>query len=134
MKRNMELARQILLRMEAQETYLDDIPLEFEGYTEEQVHYNIMLLHEAGLIFAIDASSAGGLYWMPQRLTWQGHEFLDAARDNKVWNKAKEIMAKTGGFAFEVAKPLLIDLLKQQFGITNFSFAKIRMSTGNLVG
>ncbi len=43
--------------------------------------------------------------------------FLIRPRDNTIWNKAKEIMAKTGGFAFEVAKPLLISLIRQQLGI-----------------
>jgi hypothetical protein len=117
MKRDMELARQILMRIEEQENYRDDISCEFEGYTDEQVYYHIMLLHEARLLVAIDASSLQDIQWMPQRLTWQGHEFLDSARDNKIWNKAKEIMAKTGGFAFEVAKPLLISLLRQQLGL-----------------
>jgi hypothetical protein len=78
-----------------------------------------MLLNEAGLIVAVDASSMQDIQWIPQRLTWQGHEFLDSSRDNNVWNKAKEIMAKTGGFAFEIAKPLLIILLKQQLGLPN---------------
>lgn len=117
MKRDMDLARLILLRLEEQENYHDDISQEFEGYTQEQVGYHIMLLHEAGLLFAIDASGNQDLQWFPQRLTWQGHEFLDSARDNKIWNKAKEIMAKTGGFAFEIAKPLLTSLLRQQLGL-----------------
>jgi hypothetical protein len=119
MKRDMELARLILMRIEAQENYRDNISCEFEGYTEEQVHYHIMLLSEAGLVVAINASSMQDIQWIPQRLTWQGHEFLDSARDNTIWSKAKEIMAKTGGFAFEVAKPLLVDLLKQQIGLTS---------------
>lgn len=117
MKRDMELARLILMRIEAQENYRDNISCEFEGYTEEQVHYHIMLLSEAGLVVAINASSMQDIQWIPQRLTWQGHEFLDSARDNTIWSKAKEIMARTGGFAFEVAKPLLVELLKQQIGL-----------------
>lgn len=117
MKRDMELARLILMRIEAQESYQDNISCEFEGYTDEQVHYHIMLLSEAGLVVALDASSLQDIHWIPQRLTWQGHEFLESARDDTIWNKAKEIMAKTGGFAFEVAKPLLINLLKQQLGL-----------------
>jgi hypothetical protein len=117
MKRDMELARLILMRIEAQENYRDNISCEFEGFTEEQVQYHIMLLNEAGLVVAIDASSLQDIYWIPQRLTWQGHEFIESARDNKTWNKAKEIMAKTGGFVFEVAKPLLISLVKQQLGL-----------------
>lgn len=117
MKRDMELARLILMRIEAQENYRDDISCEFDGYTNEQVHYHIMLLNEAGLVVAINASSMQDIQWIPQRLTWQGHEFLESARDDTTWNKAKEMMAKTGGFAFEVVKPLLIDLLKQQLGL-----------------
>jgi DNA-binding transcriptional ArsR family regulator len=117
MKRDMELARLILMRIEAQENFRDNISCEFEGYTEEQVQYHIMLLNEAGLVVAIDASSLQDICWIPQRLTWQGHEFLESARDNTIWNKAKGIMAKTGGFVFEVAKPLLISLLKQQLGL-----------------
>jgi DNA-binding transcriptional ArsR family regulator len=117
MKRDMELARLILIRIEAQENYRDNISCEFEGYTDEQVHYHIMLLNEAGLVVASDVSGGGHIEWMPDRLTWQGHEFLESARDNTIWNKAKEIMAKTGGFAFEVAKPLLISLVKQQLGL-----------------
>jgi Hypothetical protein (DUF2513) len=76
-----------------------------------------LLLNEAGLLIASDASSAQDICWFPQRLTWQGHEFLESARDNTIWNKAKEIMATTGGFVFEVAKPLLISLLRQKLGL-----------------
>ena len=76
-----------------------------------------MLLNEAGLLDAIDASSMKGINWIPRRLTWQGHEFLESARDNATWNKEKGIMSKTDGFVFEVAKPLLISMLKQQLGL-----------------
>jgi hypothetical protein len=30
------------------------------------------------------------------RLTWEGHEFLDATRDSKVWKLAKEKVLKPG--------------------------------------
>ncbi len=53
MKRDVELARLILMRIEAQENYHDNISCEFEGYTDEQVYYHIMLLHEAGLVNAM---------------------------------------------------------------------------------
>ena len=82
MKRDMDLARLILMRIESQENYSDDISCEFNGYTDEQVRYHIMLLNEAGLLDALDASSMKGINWIPRRLTWQGHEFLESARDN----------------------------------------------------
>jgi len=114
MKRDMELVRLILIEIEKQPSYFINIELIFNGYTQEEVSYHVMLLHEAGLIIAIDASSVSDLYWIPQRLTWEGYEFLEASKNNDIWNKTKDIMAKSGGFVFEVAKSILIKLIEQQ--------------------
>ena len=51
-----------------------------------------MLLDEAGLIEAIDLSSRNGPAWLPQRLTWAGHEFIEASRDESRWHKALNLM------------------------------------------
>jgi len=117
MKRDMDLARQILFRIEQQQAWGGNINLDFENYSPEFVNYHVLLLHEAGLISAIDASSHSGIHWIPQRLTWEGHEFLDAARDETRWRKVKEIMSGTGGFVLEVAKGLLIDFIKNQIKV-----------------
>jgi hypothetical protein len=77
-----------------------------------------MLLKEAGLIDAIDVSK-GANDWKPKRLTWEGHEFLDAARDNKRWEKAMVVMSQVGGFVFDVGKQLLIQYLKQEINLTS---------------
>jgi|TARA_B110000093_G_scaffold133925_1_gene143340 hypothetical protein len=51
---------------------------------------------------------------MPTSLTWQGHEFIEAARNDGIWNKAKDIMLKkTGGMSLDVLKVLLTDLAKK---------------------
>jgi hypothetical protein len=114
MKRDMELARSILLEIEKSPTYMSSIDFKFEGYSEELVSYHILLLNEAGLIIATDVSSSSDLNWIPERLTWQGHEFLEASRNLTAWNKTKEIMTKSGGFVFEVAKTILIEIIKNQ--------------------
>lgn len=114
MKRDMDLIRQVLLEMEKQSFEDSGTFLKFDGYSDEEVSYQVMLLDEAGLIQAQNLSGGSDLVWVPMRLTWQGHEFLDAARDDTRWNKAKDAMAKAGGFVFEVAKSLLIDYMKQQ--------------------
>lgn len=114
MKRDMELVRLILIELEQQSSYQSSSNLNFIDHSEEEVNYHVMLLHEAGLIIAEDVSSFGDLYWIPQRLTWQGHEFLEASRNDDMWNKTKDIMAKSGGFVFEVAKSILIKLIEQQ--------------------
>jgi hypothetical protein len=114
MKRNMDLIRILLFQIERESNGLDLVPVGVEDYPEQEVQFHLMLLDEAGLIKTYDMSGGDSLMFMPVRLTWQGYEFLDAARDDTRWNKAKETMNKAGGFVFEVAKALLIDYLKRQ--------------------
>ena len=45
------------------------------------------LLYQAGLIDAENDSGADDFEWIPISLTWQGHEFLDVARNDTVWKK-----------------------------------------------
>jgi hypothetical protein len=50
---------------------------------------------------------------MIKGLTWTGHEFLEASRDDSRWNKAKKIITeKTGSFSFEILKSILMDLMR----------------------
>ncbi len=109
MKRDMDLVRSILLQVEANE---DDprgmIPLDIPGKSPMDVSYHVMLMAEAGLITAHDLSSSSGYNFIPKRLTWSGHEFLDAARNETVWNETKMTVAKKAGtVSFEVLKALL---------------------------
>ena len=114
MKRDMDLVRILLIEMEKTPSYLSNPNLDIPGYSQEEVHFHLMLLEEAGLIKARDMSAGNDIYWIPERLTWQGYEFLEASKNNDVWNKTKEIMAKSGGFVFEIAKSVLIKLIEQQ--------------------
>ncbi len=73
------------------------------------------VINDAGLILAEDVSSQNALIWLPMHLTWAGHEFLDAARDEERWEKAKSITAnKGGGITFEVLTELLTKLMKEE--------------------
>jgi hypothetical protein len=119
MKRDIDLIRQILSEIEAKPFDGNMIRLDLEDSVDyQQLRYHVILLREAGLIDAFepfpegDSLQLGPVY--PTRLTWEGHEFLEAARDDTRWNKAKDTMAKAGGFVFEVGKALLIELMKQQ--------------------
>ena len=84
-------------------------------YTPTEVSYHVMILNEAGLIDACDLSTMGrgNSDWRPKRLTWNGHEFLDAARNDSIWNKAKE---KASSMNFELLKELLLSMTRQQLG------------------
>ncbi|NLG39121.1 MAG: DUF2513 domain-containing protein [Fibrobacter sp.] len=109
MKRDMDLVRLILFEVEKNEKWDEWKDIKIEGYSQEEIYYHIMLLNEAGLIEAKILCDGGK--WVPYRLTWNGHEFLDASRNETVWKKVKGIMANKGGsFAFEVVKSLVISV------------------------
>ena len=112
MKRDIDLARKILLELEDTPYELGGFDLELEGYSPNQIAYHIMLLNEAGLIEALNMSSHSGPKWIPKRLTWAGHEFIEASRDESRWEKAKNIMKEKGsGMAFDVLRSVLIQLM-----------------------
>jgi hypothetical protein len=52
--------------------------------------YHIKLLHQAGLIEGVDASSFKGFQSIDMNLTWDGHEFLDKIKKESIWNQAKQ--------------------------------------------
>ena len=122
MKRDMSLVRDILLAIEASDSDPDDtIELTLEGRSHEELSYHVMLMHEAGLIVAIDFSSFDGHAWTPQRLTWAGAEFLDSVRDPEVWRRTKAGAAKVGGAGFnlvvELAKGYGKQLVQERLGL-----------------
>lgn len=115
MRRDMDLVRAILFRIEAQEHYDDQIEISFDNYDADTVGYHVGLLKQAGFVEANDdRAHGGGPSYIIIGLTWNGHEFLEAARDDTRWNKAKSIVAKNGGgMVVSVLTQLLNDLLKQ---------------------
>jgi len=89
MQRDMDLIRKIMLAVEEAASTLGTIEVKIDGYTDQQVAYHVALLREAGLLHAVDLSSKSGLDFRPTRLTWAGHEFLDAARNDTIWRKGR---------------------------------------------
>jgi len=113
MKRDMDLAREILLQMEKAPYDGTWHFVAVEGHSPEEVTYHVMLLDQAGLIEAENLSSMDGAEWAPKTLTWAGHEFLDASRDNNRWENAKRILKDKGvDLTFDILKDVLTTLLK----------------------
>ena len=114
MKRDMDLARKILLQVE--ECVECDgstgwLKVDVNGHSQSETLYHVRLLYGAGLIDVHDESSLAGQALWPKRLTWEGHEFLDAAREDTRWQKAKRLVfEKTGGLSFDVLKAVLAKL------------------------
>jgi hypothetical protein len=116
LKRDVDLIRQIILQAEqANEKINVGAKFKVKGYDDILVAKHIELLVEAGLLKArfTRTDTDGVVRAYVERLTWDGHEFLDAARNESVWNKAKVIIKeKVGTVSFEVLKTLLIKISK----------------------
>lgn len=118
MKRDMDLARKILLAVEEKGGTRGGLDLDIPGHAKDEVSYHVQLLAEAGLLEAQDLSTMHGFEVRPKRLTWNGHEFLEAARNDTVWNRAKEIVKEEGGsIPFDLLKALLFKLASGLFGL-----------------
>ena len=56
------------------------------------------LLFEAGLVHGQMSQTLGPSVkdFLAQRLTWDGHEFLDSIQSDTVWNKTKKVFTEQG--------------------------------------
>lgn len=119
MKRDLDLIRTILMALEDAPTGWAP-ELKLNGYTDAQVGYHAYLVMDAGLARGSDVTTAGseGPEALLSSLTWEGHEFVEAARDESRWQRAKGMVAeKGGGISLDVLKALLISLAKSALGL-----------------
>lgn len=109
MKRDMELVRELLLCVEAD----GNIEKLCEKHGHDVVAGHVAILLDARLIvgslFYDRDQSRRNPDFVIVRLTWAGHEFLDNARDETVWNKVTSTIKNAATTAsFEV----LVEMLK----------------------
>ncbi|WP_417385001.1 DUF2513 domain-containing protein [Gimesia sp.] len=120
MKRDMNLIRELLL------FYESDCTLPYPDARSDVIDQHIIWLIEANLIagrladsspigsprrfFPVDGrefeNNGHSCLYFP--LTWNGCEFIAAARDNTRWRNALSVV---GGFTFEIIKTYLQDLI-----------------------
>jgi DNA-binding transcriptional ArsR family regulator len=87
-----------------------------DGYDEATINYHLAILTEAGLIkanvYGIDQQPVLGVQL--ESLTWAGHDFLDAARNETIWNKTTELVKeKAGSVTFAVFRVALEEVAKK---------------------
>jgi hypothetical protein len=121
MKRDMDLVRSILLAIEACNDRYGMREVKVDGYSDELVSYHLALLYREKMISGAEVSTTAGYYILGAQLEWKGHEFLDAARSDTIWNKAK-VQAKEkglelGSMGFGLLVTYLKRLIAEQFGI-----------------
>jgi hypothetical protein len=112
MRRNLDLVRSILQWMEDQpEGRNINWKIDIAGATSEEIGYHAHLMAQAGLITAADATALENHSpnAIPTSITWAGHEFLAASRDNTLWAKAKtHVIGPAAGATFSI----LLDWMK----------------------
>jgi len=115
LKRDMDMARDLLLQIEAGKTVFQildpasadalgiepDAPMTEEEADKLALHLD--LLADAGFI---DVRRLSGGYWQISSLNWAGHDFIDSVRDPKIWQATKAAATKAGGFSVDLLKAL----------------------------
>src|SRR5689334_20066456 len=115
MKRDMDLVRRILLDVESWPPEGGDRTFSSLGTTQDDVTYNVYQCIEAGLLEGESVETSDGLECFVFRLTPQGHDFLDNARNEFIWDEVRE-QAKQKGItstSIDILKRLLNKQLKK---------------------
>jgi hypothetical protein len=121
MKRNMTLVRRILnWAIEQPDGCLAGNPDFGEDFTDETIGYHVYLMDQAGLVQAAGATTLGSSspHGILLEVTWAGHDFADAAKDDQLWKKASTTILKEGAsFSFELLKEWLKIEAKLKLGL-----------------
>lgn len=117
MKRDMNLIRGMLLEIEAApigSVYETDASsLEADG---ETLAAHLLLMDQAGFLIGYAREADGNAQC--DGLTWQGHEFLNAARSDRVWRRAKQTLREQGlCISADVLKSLLSQTAARMLGL-----------------
>lgn len=121
MKRDMDLIREILLEVEQHDGDRDIGHIEIEGFSQDDIRYNVYLLDQAGFIQGCILLGIGSIKpcgFAILGMTWAGHDFLDAIRSDSVWAKVKGKLEEYGGAAsFVVIQQLAEHVMRAGLGI-----------------
>jgi hypothetical protein len=82
--------------------------------------HHVKIMGQAGLIEGEVYANEAGVVMdvVVADITWKGHEFLDAARNDELWERAKQATAERGLTpTFDVLKQLLEAYLAGQLGL-----------------
>lgn len=116
MKRNWDTIREILTRLEDSGGYGGTFHLSLSSFPSEratEISYHMELLFEADLVDGkmLKHLGPGPYNFSASRLTWRGHEFLDAVCNDTVWQKTKKSFVSNGiSMTFDLVKSVASDV------------------------
>lgn len=107
MKRDFDLIRRILADIENVPAGKSLDKITYPEYDQPIIYEHINILEEAGLIKAKKGPGIAKVHITG--LTWAGHDFLNSAKDDSIWQKAKDTVLKP---ATSITFGLLLEWLK----------------------
>ncbi|GAB4067983.1 hypothetical protein GCM10028812_24060 [Ancylobacter sonchi] len=121
----MDLIRELLFRLEGTSKPLTtfvfsygDEDLSIDGRTPDEIVAHAEMLIDGGLIEASFGASGDLIF---RKLTWNGHEFLSAVRDQEIWQRTRAAAGKGGvatlDFIWEIAKAVGKKQLQEKTGL-----------------
>lgn len=129
MKRDMELIRKIMFKIEEDYSGTPIRTLRIDGYDMTTVAEHCRLMYEHGLIDKYNAFGADNipvLAFSEGNLTWEGYDFLDKVRQDTVWNKTKDTITQKG-------LPMILDVIRDVSTavITSMTESAVKTILGN---
>jgi hypothetical protein len=117
-KRDMDLIREILLRVEADPTLNGSIykafdASEFSGRSQEEIVYHIDLLIEDNLVIGIRDHEESAI----SRLTSRGHDFVADIKDPSIWANVKERVKGLPGLTIMLVWEIAKAELRKKLGL-----------------
>jgi hypothetical protein len=120
MQRNMDLIRELLLKLEALpmrpggtvDITPDAEEIAVPGYDSNQIGYHLTQIRKAGYIDEGGSHPMVGIGF--HCLTPAGHDFLDSVRDPETWAKTKKAAARAGGFTIDILRDIAKGFIKKQ--------------------
>lgn len=114
MNRDTELVRKILLHLESQDDFRNELKMPEENPIS--VAYHLKIMEQAGLVEQKVHYADDKPMWMHASITWDGQEFLKAIKNENVWSKLiKKIKEEGGNLPFAVITKLALKYSEQLF-------------------
>lgn len=124
LKLDYDFVRQLLLHIEEKAPLqgLDNKDLyKFaadKNKNKEDLEYTIIKLKEGKLITANLRYASNKLQRIYNvNLTYQGHEYLNNIRDNKIWKNTKKVSSKLSSVSLEILKSIAINEINKVIGL-----------------
>ncbi len=109
MKRDDDLIRDLLLKMEEAEDYIFCCPASIGmGIEERRQYFHLQLLSDAG--YVMETGRNGGVF----RLTNPGFDYLNTIRDGEIWSRTKVAAKGVGGGTFDIIKDIATAYVKAE--------------------